>query len=146
MRRLTFPLMLCACVSGCAKTTKAEQAAAAQPPPIALEPADSGLTPQPVDINGDGQPEFVNFAGTSGVVRRAVDLNGDGRFDITAFFDAAGTLVREEHDGDFDGRVDWVDIYEGGERVRADADTDYDGRVDVVFRYQGGQMVSKERL
>jgi hypothetical protein len=147
MRSPPLPLIALCAFAACS-SKRAEQAAAeaALPPLIALESADAGLTPEPVDLNGDGKPEILQFRATTGIVRRAVDLNGDGRFDLTSFYDPSGGLVREEHDGDFDGRVDWVDVYEAGQRVRADADTDYDGRVDVVFRYQGGSLLSKERL
>lgn len=105
-----------------------------------------GLRRQPVDLDmdADGDAEIINWYDSSGqLVRRDVDLNGDGdasgnRFDVFSFYDATGYIYREEFDGDFDGRVDWIDHYRSGVRVEAEADTNYDGAMDLVISYREG--------
>jgi len=65
--------------------------------------------------------------------------------DVFTTYNGQGQIDTEMMDGDFDGKVDWVDHYQGGQRVSADVDVDYDGRVDIVYHYENGQMVKKDR-
>lgn len=109
-----------------------------------------GLVAQSVDLNGDGEPDVFNFYQERGaqprlLVRKEVDLNVDGVVDVVSFFDESGQLTREEMDGDFDGRFDWIDHYQGGNRVMSEVDTDYDGVPNVWSYYEEGRIQRKER-
>lgn len=113
-------------------------------------PADDGLIEQKIDINGDGGADVHNFYRERSdaprlLVRKEVDLNWDGRLDVRTWFDSAGKIEKEEMDGDFDGRVDWVDHYQGGKRVLSEIDTDYNGTFDLFKVYEGGKVRSKQR-
>lgn len=117
---------------------------------ISMAPAEDGLTRQAIDINGDGSPDVFNYVrerqdASALMVRKETDLNWDGRIDVRAWFDDTGALTKEEMDGDFDGRVDWVDHYQGGRRVLAEVDTDFDGTFDLFKYFEGGQVRRKER-
>ena len=54
-------------------------------------------------------------------------------------------IEKEEMDGDFDDRVDWIDHYKGGRRVMSEIDTDYNGAMDLFKYYEGGNLRRKER-
>jgi hypothetical protein len=85
-----------------------------------------------VDVNNDGTPDIRHVA--RGGVERCVqfDMNFDGMIDITRFFAEDGvTIVREEHDFDFDGRLDQISYFENGEIVRSELDTNFDNRIDT---------------
>ena len=113
-------------------------------------PADDGLIEQQIDINGDGGADVHNYFREREdaprlLVRKEVDLNWDGRLDVRTWFDASGAIEKEEMDGDFDGRVDWVDHYQGGKRVLSEVDTDYNGTFDLFKVYESGVVRSKQR-
>ena len=117
---------------------------------IGERPSGDGLVEQAVDINGDGKPDVFNFLqprtdGPRLVIRRESDLNWDSRIDVRTWFDIQGRIEKEEMDGDFDGRVDWVDHYQGGKRVLSEVDSDYDGAYDLFKIYEGGVVRRKER-
>jgi len=117
---------------------------------IAERPAADGLIQQDIDINGDGSVDVYNFYRERSdaprlLVRKEVDLNWDGRLDVRTWFDATGRIEKEEMDGDFDGRVDWVDHYQGGKRVLSEVDTDYNGSFDLFKVYESGKVRSKQR-
>lgn len=117
---------------------------------LAEGPTPEGLTLQKIDLNGDGGADVHNFYKERTdaprlLVRKEVDLNWDGRLDVRTWFDPAGTIEKEEMDGDFDGRVDWVDHYQGGKRVLSEVDTDYDGNFDLFKVYESGRVRSKQR-
>ncbi len=115
-------------------------------PELARAPSDFGWRREPVDLNGDGKDEIVNWYDGSTLSRKDLDFTGDGRTDVSSYYDGSGALIREDMDGDYDGTVDWVDVYEGGQLTRSEADTDYDGKVNVIFHYQDGKVVRKERF
>jgi hypothetical protein len=108
-----------------------------------------GLTQVEVDLDGDKKPEIVNYyrmsEGSKLLLRKDVDLNRDGRMDVRTTFDEAGLRVQEEMDGDFDGRVDWVDEYIQGKRSMTKVDTDYNGSFDLFKYYENGRVRRKER-
>lgn len=108
------------------------------------------LLEQQIDLNGDGAADVFNYyqersEGARLLVRKEVDLNWDSRVDVRSWFDLSGQLEKEEMDGDFDGRVDWVDHYQGGKRVLSKVDTDYDGIFDLYKIFEGGKVRRKER-
>ena len=113
-------------------------------------PIEGGVVEQKIDINGDGQADVFNYfkereGASSLLVRKEVDLNWDGRVDVRTWFDETGTIEKEEMDGDFDSRVDWVDHYRGGVRVMSEVDTDFNGVFDLFRYYESGEVRRKER-
>jgi len=109
-----------------------------------------GLTQQKIDLNSDGQPDIFNYYKERKdaprlLVRKEMDLNWDGLVDVRTWFDASGAIEKEEMDGDFDSRVDWVDHYKGGRRVTSEIDTDNDGKFDLFKTYEQGLVRRKER-
>lgn len=110
-----------------------------------------GLIEQSVDINGDGKPDVRNYYrdrvdGPRLLVRRTSDLNWDGKNDVSSWFnEQTGQLEKEEMDADFDGRVDWVDHYQGGKRALSEVDDDNDGRFDLYKIFENGKVRRKER-
>jgi hypothetical protein len=117
---------------------------------LSERPADGGLIEQLIDVNGDGQRDVINYLrerseATRLLVRKEVDLNWDGKIDVRTWFDEEGRIEKEEMDGDFDGRPDWVDHYNGGQRVMSEIDTDYNGTPDLFKYYEQGKVRKKER-
>ena len=113
-------------------------------------PASGGLVEQLIDINGDEQADVFNFYRERSkaarlLVRKEVDLNWDGKVDVRTWFDEDGQIEKEEMDGDFDDRVDWIDHYKGGGRVMSEIDTDYNGSLDLFKYYDNGTLRRKER-
>ena len=112
--------------------------------------AEDGTIEQQVDINADGRSDVFNhYRQLEGGLRllnfKEVDLNWDGRVDVRSWFDDQSQITKEEMDSDFDGRVDWVDHYQGGKRVLSEVDTDYDGAFDLFKIYEAGHVRRKER-
>lgn len=125
-------------------------AAQADCPASKTQQTTDGLLQVDVDLNGDCKYEIVNYyrdRGENGklLLRKEVDLNRDGRIDVRTFFDDTGRRVKEEMDGDFDGRVDWVDHYIEGRRASAEVDTDHNGTYDLFKYYENGVVRRKER-
>jgi hypothetical protein len=117
---------------------------------LSERPSSGGLIEQRIDVNGDGRADVTNFfrersAATRLLVRKEVDLNWDGRIDVRTWFDEEGRIEKEEMDGDFDGRPDWIDHYKGGQRVMSEIDTDYNGTPDLFKYYEKGTVRKKER-
>jgi hypothetical protein len=85
-----------------------------------------------VDMNRDGVVDFQVIPEDGGTCR-AADLNFDGVFDLFRHRDAAGNLLREEADGDFDLRLDSVAVYQSGnvDPYREEFDANWDGRIDL---------------
>lgn len=133
------------------KGTETENAASTEEASLLTERANAeGLTEQQIDLNGDGDADVTNFfkdreQAARLLVRKEVDLNWDNRVDVRTWFDPTGAIEKEEMDGDFDGRVDWVDHYQGGRRVLSEVDTDNDGAFDLWKIYESGKVRRKER-
>lgn len=112
---------------------------------------DEGLIEQRIDMNADKRPDVFNYYregandGPRRMVRKETDLNMDGRIDVRSWFEDTGAIEREELDGDFDGRVDWVDHYRSSKRVMSEVDTDYNGVFDLFKYYESGKVRRKER-
>ncbi len=111
-----------------------------------------GLKRQPIDLDGDEDPEISNFYRERGeeerlLVKKEIDLNRDGKVDVISHFDEQGRLLQEEMDGDYDGVFDWTDYYKGGVRVKSEYDTDFDGGPNVWKYYSsadGGEPILKK--
>jgi hypothetical protein len=99
-----------------------------------------------VDVNNDGTPDIrhVQQAGVDRCVQ--FDMNFDGIIDITRFFGPDGrTVVREEHDFDFDGRLDQISYFENGQIVRNELDTNFDNRIDTWLWCNNNLLERSER-
>ncbi len=108
-----------------------------------------GLNEVQVDLDGDQKADIINYYRESGgnklLLKKDVDLNRDGKIDVRSEFDEAGLRVKEEMDGDFDGRADWVDHYIQGKRSMTEVDTDFNGTFDLFKYYENGRVRRKER-
>jgi hypothetical protein len=134
---------------GCGPKTETTTAAGSASV-LSEQTAEDGLVQQTVDINGDGNSDVFNYSrergGSAGLlVRKETDLNWDGRVDVRTWFNETGQIEKEEMDGDFDSRVDWVDHYQSGRRVMSEVDTDWNGMFDLFKYYEGQKVRRKER-
>ena len=154
---LPVALFLASLASAKPAATTAPTAAPAAPP-VAQDQARilnetataDGLRQVTIDLSGDNKPEITNFfrdrAGAEPLLmRKDVDLNRDGKVDVSTSFDDAGLRVKEDIDGDFDGRADWVDHYIDGKRSMTEIDTDFNGSFDLFKYFEGGKVRRKER-
>lgn len=135
---------------GCASGTGANRAGASEASLLTERPTSNGLIEQQIDLNRDEKADVFNFyrdrkETTRLLVRKEVDLNWDGKIDVRTWFNDAGEIEKEEMDGDFDSRVDWIDHYKGGRRVMSEIDTDYNGAMDLFKYYENGNLRRKER-
>ena len=134
-------------VAGCGANKSASVTTASL---LSERPTDNGLVEQQIDLNGDEIADVYNFYRERSeanrlLVRKEVDLNWDSKIDVRTWFTADGAIEKEEMDGDFDGRVDWIDHYKGGRRVMSEVDTDYNGAMDLFKYYENGKLRRKER-
>ena len=79
------------------------------------------------------------------LVCREVDLNHDGSKDVFRFYNDEGRTLREEEDRDFDGRIDVITYFEGGDVVRREFDTNTDGMVDMRLYFRDHRAFRAER-
>lgn len=121
------------------------------------------------DSNGDGRADQISHHGGSKTPHLIeVDENFDGTIDRWEDYDKAGKLLkvgtsrrggvpdvwtfpgpdgqpsRKEYDDDHDGRIDRVDVFEGGRLVRVELDSDRDGRIDRWQRWEAGRLAAEE--
>ncbi|MDP2311398.1 MAG: hypothetical protein Q8P41_00720 [Pseudomonadota bacterium] len=163
-KRLVLPMSLLALLPalllGCPKpgatgdgsymTENAAGAPLGQAEQLTTSTTADGLTEVKVDLDRDGKPEITNYFrertdSTRLLLRKDTDLNHDGRIDVRAEFDDGGQRVKEQLDGDFDGRADWVDHYIAGKRTMSEVDTDFNGTFDLFKYYESGVVRRKER-
>ena len=104
---------------------------------------DSGV--EKINVGGDARPDILIVSSGGHEVCRSVDMNFDGVVDSWIYRDPAGTVTRRENDYDRDGRIDEIELYEGGivvEKMRA---TTLAGKLDTWHFYQGGKLARTER-
>ncbi len=135
---------------GCASGSGSKRGKTTQASLLTEKLTDNGLIEQRVDLNNDERADVFNYFRdrrdtTRLLIRKEVDLNWDGRIDVRTWFNEAGEIEKEEMDGDFDSRVDWIDHYKGGRRVMSEIDTDYNGAMDLFKYYENGKLRRKER-
>jgi len=112
-----------------------------------------GRTSSEYDTNSDGVTDVRKVFQTVGeasevhsvLVCREVDLNHDGSKDVFRFYNDEGRTLREEEDRDFDGRIDVITYFEGGDVVRRESDTNADGMVDMRLYYRDHRPFRAER-
>ncbi len=106
---------------------------------VVTEAALDGIVEQKVDFDANGVAEVTNFyrertEGSRVLERKELDLNRDGKADVITWLDERGSIEKEQMDGDFDGKFELVDTYQGGVRMATEYDTDGDGWANV-FKY-----------
>ena len=112
-----------------------------------------GRSSSEYDTNSDGVPYVRKVFQTVGeasevhsvLVCREVDLNHDGSKDVFRFYNDEGRTLREEEDRDFDGRIDVITYFEGGDVVRREFDTNSDGMVDMRLYFRDHRAFRAER-
>jgi hypothetical protein len=97
------------------------------------------------DANGDGKNDIRQLMRGNVETCREVDGNFDGRMDFYRFFSDSGVLERLDEDLDFDGHVDQITIYRGGQVARRDIDTNFDDMMDTHEVYTAGVLMRAER-
>jgi hypothetical protein len=98
-----------------------------------------------VDVNNDGEPDIRHVYEGDREVCIQFDMNFDGLVDVTRFFGPDGSIVQEEHDFDFDGRIDQISYFEGGRLVRKELDTNFNNRIDTWVWCDGALVERQER-
>lgn len=103
----------------------------------------SGFEVKTVDVNNDKRPDIRHMY--EGNKERCVqyDMNYDGKIDVSRSFDKDGrSPLREEHDFDFDGKLDQITYYKNGQLVHKELDTNFDNTIDV-WVWCSGKAVTK---
>jgi len=97
------------------------------------------------DVNGDGKTDIRQLFDGNVETCREVDGNFDGRMDFYRFFSDSGVLERLDEDLDFDGHVDQVTKFRGGQIASRDIDTNFDDMMDTHELYTSGVLMRAER-
>jgi hypothetical protein len=102
------------------------------------------------DLNRDKQPDVFKYyrpkaGGGDMLVRKEMDLNFDGKIDYIYLYDEAGEVTMIKSDHDFDGKTDIVDYYQQKVLVRREVDLNFDGQPDLWKFYERGKLARKER-
>jgi len=122
-----------------------------------------------VDSNGDGKPDRVSHhMGKKQPSLIDIDTDFDGRIDrweyydddgqltkigasrrggapdMWAVLDVQGKVVRREYDDDHKGKVNRVEILDGGRVAQTEVDSDRDGRIDRWQHWSQGRLTSEE--
>lgn len=74
------------------------------------------------------------------IVERQLDTNLDGMIDVIRFYTRGEEVEREQVDVDFDGIVDYENLFEEGSLSQRRADFDSDGVLDEVRYYRSGAL------
>jgi len=117
---------------------------------VAEREVDGGVVVVEIDVNEDGNADIFNYYRPREnaerlLVKKEADMNGDGKVDIITEFSDLGELVTESMDRNFDGRMDWRDHYQDGQRVMSETDDDFDGNMDVFSYFREKKITRKER-
>lgn len=138
--------MLCASCGRSASdgTTTAEERRT-EPQPIAAKECKGGDA-QNVDVNNDGKPDITHRVDGKKRLCSVMDLNFDGRTDLLRFYEKDGnTVALEQHDYDFDGRIDDQIFSKGGKVTHKELDTNFDGLIDTWMWCKGPLVEKAER-
>jgi hypothetical protein len=105
------------------------------------------------DTSGDSAPDVRKVflrVGEGALARlvlicRETDVNADGKKDVIRYYNNDGDPIREEADRDFNGKMDQVTYFEGGEIMRQEFDSQGDGKVDTKLYFEKGKPLRAER-
>jgi hypothetical protein len=133
------------CGSSQSGATTAEMEEAHRPvrPRPACEPSAGQVVG--FDVNDDGVVDTRDIMVGGRKQCSLIDVNFDGRSDVLRYFAADGSIEREEHDFDFDGKVDQVAWFEGGAVKERLLDTNFDSMFDTWLECSGSAVVTIER-
>jgi antitoxin component YwqK of YwqJK toxin-antitoxin module len=70
----------------------------------------------------------------------SLDNNADGSPDAELHYEKEGTIIRAQHDRNFDGTWDYFEWFDKGAITRAEADDDFNGRIDSWLTYKSGNL------
>lgn len=98
-----------------------------------------------VDIGGNGKAAVRHVKSGGKPVCAELDLNLDGRVDLMRKFGPDGQIELEQHDLDFDGRLDQEAFFENGALVRKELDTNFDRWIDTWVFCDGAFIARLER-
>lgn len=105
----------------------------------------SGDDEKLIDANRDGRANIRQVYEDGRELCVEIDMNFDGRIDVTRLFDGSGKIELEQHDFDFDGRLDQQAFYAEGKMVRKELDTDFDNMIDTWLWCSGAAVDRLER-
>jgi hypothetical protein len=105
-----------------------------------------------LDVNNDGKPDIVSVfkkvqnekTGETNlrIYVKMMDLNHDAKIDLWRFFNfETGTVLKEELDLDFDGKIDRTDYYIDGVVRRSEFDFQFDEKADVIKNFDEKGML-----
>jgi hypothetical protein len=141
-------LSLLAAGTGChhAEAVKDGGQGKIRPPEPLVTKACTGGTPESTDVNNDGKPDIVHHVDGGKRTCSEIDMNFDGKVDVYRFYaDDGKTVAFEQHDYDFDGRLDEQTFFEAGALKRKELDTNFDGLVDTWLWCAGPLVEQAER-
>ena len=110
----------------------------------ALLPAQPGAAElRTGDDNGDGKPDRWFVISNGAIVEYRADSDFDGRVDALVKYAGGDRLEYEEYDYNLDGTMDDFYFYENGLLKRREVDSDFDGKVDLWVHLTGGRYVER---
>jgi hypothetical protein len=95
------------------------------------------------DENGDGRPDHWFVIANGEVVEYRADTDFDGRVDALVKYAGGDRLAYEEYDYNLDGAMDDFYFYEGGKLKRREVDSNFDGKVDLRVYLKDGRYIEK---
>lgn len=106
----------------------------------------AGMSSRQTDINGDGHADQVEYFRDGKLVFIERDLDFDGTPDLFEYFNAAGELIEQEFQLDYDLAIDAVRFYNDGVVTEKLVSTDFDGSA-TIWKYfdQSGELTRLER-
>jgi hypothetical protein len=139
-------LILCAsCNKGGSDGTTSAEERRTEPQPLVAKDCSGGDTKE-VDVNSDGKPDITHHVRGGKRLCSVMDLNFDGRGDLLRFYaDDGEALKLEQHDYDFDGRIDDQIFYKAGTVSQKELDTNFDGLIDTWMWCKGPLVEKAER-
>src|SRR5688500_122647 len=127
-----------------AKVPEISRVEAREATPLARK-ACKGDGDEAVDIGGNGKAAVRHARSGGKEVCAELDLNLDGRVDLMRKRGANGQIELEQHDLDFDGRLDQEAFFENGALVRKELDTNFDRWIDTWVFCDGAFIAKLER-
>ena len=97
------------------------------------------------DINKDGAPDAWTHVENGTVVKQELDINFDGKVDAVYYYEWSGKVKEEVLDTDYDGKMDNWRGYEDGSLVIDQLDSNQDGSVDLWFYVDRGKIIRLEK-